>query len=254
MRGWVTAMVLAAGVSVSGAAGAYELGGYARVLQRGDTTSLQSLEVSALRQAIAEREAHIRALEERLRESQEGREDARAEALGVSQALRRADLPEQAKRRLARTIVREAERNGLDPLLVVAVIHSESSFNPYAQSKVGARGLMQVMPDTGRWLLKRRGEKLGRVSNLFDMELNVQLGTAYLAELKRKFGTVEGALVAYNAGPGAARKILKSEKRRAKFIAGYPRKVVREHLRLRAALEADVSRRLAASEVAPNKG
>jgi soluble lytic murein transglycosylase len=138
------------------------------------------------------------------------------------------------QRSLAIAIVREARRNELDPLLVVALIRAESSFNNYAVSGVGAMGLMQLMPDTGEYLLSRRGQKLGRRTNLFDHELNVELGAAYLAELIRRFGTLEHALVAYNAGPTAARKILGKPDARRRFLAGYPRKVVDELKRLRA--------------------
>ncbi|HZA50921.1 MAG TPA: lytic transglycosylase domain-containing protein, partial [Myxococcaceae bacterium] len=124
-----------------------------------------------------------------------------------------------------------------DPLLVVAVIRTESSFDNYAVSPVGAMGLMQVMPNTGSWLMKRRGARLGRRTNLFDSELNIELGTAYLAELLARFGSVEKALIAYNAGPGAAARILADRAARAKFMAGYPRKVLGELRKLKIAAQ-----------------
>lgn len=157
----------------------------------------------------------------------------RADWLGVMEAVRRSRLPERQHRQLAGLIVREADRNGLDPRLIAAVIHAESTFRIHAKSEVGARGLMQVMPSTGRWLLQRRGERLGPSSRLFDPELNVSIGTAYLAELIEQFGTVEHALVAYNAGPTAARRILREPARRERFLSGYPRKVMEEFERLK---------------------
>lgn len=151
----------------------------------------------------------------------------------VLAAVRASRTPEDQVEALTELIVREADRNGLDPRLVAAVIFAESTFNPRATSPVGARGLMQVMPGTGRWLLERRGERLARTADLYEPELNVALGTSYLAELIGRFGSVEHALVAYNAGPSAARRILAEPARRKRFIAGYPRKVMREWARLK---------------------
>ena len=111
---------------------------------------------------------------------------------------------------MAIAIVREAEANGLDPLLVVAVIRAESSFNAYAVSGVGAMGLMQMMPTTGSFLATQRGTTLRHRQTLFDAELNIELGTAYLASLLREFGTVEAALLAYNGGPSYARRVLRN--------------------------------------------
>lgn len=157
---------------------------------------------------------------------------AEAERLGVAAAVEASGLPHGQQRRLALAIVREASRHKVDPLLVVAVIRCESAFNPYAVSPVGAMGLMQVMPATGSWLAERVGLQLGRRSNLFDLELNVALGTRYLAELLRDFKSVHHALVAYNAGPGMARRILARPHARERFLSGYPAKVVREWRRL----------------------
>jgi soluble lytic murein transglycosylase len=104
-------------------------------------------------------------------------------------------------------------------------------------------GLMQVMPDTGKYLADKAGMRLGRSTNLFDAETNIELGTAYLANLIQRFGSIEHALVAYNAGPGLAKKILAKRESRKKFMAGYPTKVVQEFRKLKAQQERELTLR-----------
>ena len=186
-----------------------------------------SPELTELREKLASQQATLARLEE------EQSLYTEAQALGVVEAVQASQLPEAQQRRLALAIVREARHNKMDPLLVVAVIICESTFNAYARSEVGALGLMQVMPDTGIYLADKAGFKLQRHTNLFDAELNVQLGTAYLADLIERFGSPERALVAYNAGPTLAQKILSQEDARTRFLAGYPAKVMREFRRLK---------------------
>jgi len=202
-----------------------------------------SPQVEELKQRLAEREAQLQSAQQRLQEYQDEAFYKEAERLGVVEAVKASKLPVRQQRRLAVAIVREAQRNNLDPMLVVALIRCESSFNNYAVSGVGAMGLMQVMPDTGTYLADKAGFRLGRSTNLFDAETNVELGTAYLADLIERFGGVEKALVAYNAGPGLARRILAQKDARKKFMAGYPAKVVREFRKLKAQQERELTMR-----------
>jgi peptidoglycan lytic transglycosylase len=212
----------------------------------GEVMSAGTGTVEDLLAELRDKEQEIRMLRQRLRELESLDDRAtyqEAHSLGIVQAVRDSGLPEHSQRRVAVAIVRNAHRNGLDPLLVVAVIRTESSFNNYAKSWVGAMGLMQVTPQTGQWVAAKQRSKLGRASNLYDSELNIELGTAYLASLISRFGSLELALAAYNAGPTALKKILADRKARARFLAGYPARVVRQFQKLRQLAAARVATR-----------
>ena len=103
-----------------------------------------------------------------------------------------ARLPESGKR-WAGAIEKAAADAGVDPKLLAAVAWTESGFNPEAVSHAGARGLMQLMPQTAR----------GLGVDPHDPAQNLAGGARYLAEQLDRFGTVDLALAAYNAGPGA---------------------------------------------------
>jgi hypothetical protein len=86
----------------------------------------------------------------------------------------------------------------VDPALVAAVMETESRFRSNARSQVGAQGLMQLMPRTGRWMGAR---------NLYDPEQNVDAGTKYLSYLSRRFdGDLTNTIAAYNAGEGVVQR------------------------------------------------
>lgn len=101
-----------------------------------------------------------------------------------------------------------AQESGLNPYLVAAVIRAESRFRPDAISQQGARGLMQIMPDTGEWAAKQLGLPYN-VDLLYDPDYNVRLGCWYLASLQEEFaGDIVLALAAYNGGRGNVEKWL----------------------------------------------
>ncbi|MDQ3996765.1 MAG: lytic transglycosylase domain-containing protein, partial [Gemmatimonadota bacterium] len=96
----------------------------------------------------------------------------------------------------------EAKARQVDPALVAALIRQESNFEPRAVSRVGAAGLMQIMPEVGRKLATAHGFTTWKDPLLRQPEVNVQLGTAHLATLLRQYRDVGHALAAYNAGSG----------------------------------------------------
>jgi hypothetical protein len=99
-----------------------------------------------------------------------------------------------------------AQRVGLDPFLVAAVVREESSYYPRALSRAGARGLMQLMPATARPMAEHRGLAFAGGELLDDPGANIEIGTAFLAGLLREFKDPRLALAAYNAGPGRMRQ------------------------------------------------
>lgn len=103
---------------------------------------------------------------------------------------------------------------GIDPLLIVAVMAVESSFNPFAESTMGAQGLMQVIP---RFHMDKIGDASGKDA-LFDPELNVRVGALVLHEGLRRYGSMQSALQYYGGAmkdpeAGYARKVMAMKQR-----------------------------------------
>lgn len=149
---------------------------------------------------------------------------APADIPAAAHLARRWDMPERAIRLLAESgrmndldlrfpilhaslVAYEAGRRQLDPSLPLAVIRRESSFDPQAISPAGARGLMQIMPGTGRHLAASFNESLHDPELLHAPERNLRYGIAYLETLLRNFDNHPAlALGAYNAGSYKVRK------------------------------------------------
>jgi soluble lytic murein transglycosylase-like protein len=140
--------------------------------------------------------------------------DATQQAL-VEHLSRRFLIAAGATERMVAAAYRAALEVGLDPLLVLAVISIESRFNPIAESVMGAKGLMQIIP-------KYHLDKLhaaGGEDAVFDPESNIQIGARILQEYVHRTGTLEAGLQFYN---GALRD----------NSAQYAQKVMAERARL----------------------
>lgn len=120
---------------------------------------------------------------------------APVQGLGFEDVLRnvRQTKPAACPAELEPLIAAAAERYDIDPVVIKAVISAESGFHSHAVSRVGAQGLMQLMPGTARALGVDPG----------DPAQNIDGGTRYLRQQLDKFGSLELALAAYNAGPGS---------------------------------------------------
>ena len=93
---------------------------------------------------------------------------------------------------------------GVEPALIYSVMREESGYRPTALSVAGARGLLQLMPDTAARLARQAGLPEPSPESLFDPRVNLDLGSRYLAQLLARFdGRISAAVASYNAGPEA---------------------------------------------------
>lgn len=100
-------------------------------------------------------------------------------------------------------IVTYSKKNNVDPFLVAAIIKNESNFKHDAVSKVGAVGLMQIMPETGRWIAEQMDLENYQDSDLYQTRKNIRMGCWYVGELEHEFQhNLVLLMVAYNAGRG----------------------------------------------------
>lgn len=97
-------------------------------------------------------------------------------------------------------VLAASSQHGVPAGLIHAVIQKESGYDPGATSHKQARGLMQLTPDTARFV------GVGRAHSLYDPRINIHAGTAYLKYLMQTHTTFDSLLAAYNAGPGNVRK------------------------------------------------
>ena len=176
------------------------------------------------------------------------RRAGRSETMAASALAARAGLPNTAIRTLRRTwpeigtvaiagvpsdaaraylplrwrdhLVAAGRETGLDPWLIAAVARQESTFTALARSPAGAVGVLQLLPSTGR--LRARNLGLPGRADLEDPAVNIRLGAHELAWLVRRYGAVEPALAAYNAGDRRARRWSKRWSETDVFVEAIP--------------------------------
>ena len=148
----------------------------------------------------------------------------------VESLSRRFLIASEATAAIVSAAYRAADAAGLDPLLVLAVISIESRFNPLAESTMGAKGLMQIIPRFHRAKLAVHGGDQA----LLDPESNIEVGTRILQEYIDRTGTLEAGLQFYNGALSDP-------------SAKYAQKVLAERLRLEGTVRAALQRASIAS-------
>lgn len=103
------------------------------------------------------------------------------------------DSKDSTRKRVDKAIEFYSEKYGVDSKLVKAIAKQESNFNPNVVSSAGAVGVMQLMPGTAKYI---------GINDRYNIEQNIQGGVKYIKEQLNKYGNVDMALMAYNAGPG----------------------------------------------------
>jgi soluble lytic murein transglycosylase len=173
-----------------------------------NVTALPSIDTRAQqRQAHELLTRHHRALASIV--SRHSKEKMSRELLKMVQSSLPADQKHQAVA-IARTIIEESRRQGLDPFFVMATIQTESGFDSTIKGTHGEVGLMQILPSTAQWITE---EKLHKRMNLLNPRNNIRIGTAYMGLLRKQFTmNPKSYVTAYNMGPKNLRKLLGQNK------------------------------------------
>lgn len=142
---------------------------------------------------------HGSAATERLQQLAPSRADVRARVAAITKATKTSAAAYPLKFRAE--VLRAAQRQSVDPRLILAIMKQESGFNPSAKSPSAARGLLQLVIDTARKYGAQAGYPNFREDDLYRPEVNTALGAAYLAELQNMFPDNAAAVIgSYNGG------------------------------------------------------
>lgn len=107
----------------------------------------------------------------------------------------------------SQSVMKYSKQYNVDPYIVYSIIRVESKFNPYAKSNKGAMGLMQITPQTGRYIAELLDIDNFEESKLYNPDLNIQFGSFYFTKLYNDFNKdMDCALAAYNGGSGNVAK------------------------------------------------
>jgi soluble lytic murein transglycosylase len=110
--------------------------------------------------------------------------------------------------RISRALIHESTKYQFDPVFIMAIIQTESKFNPLTRGRFGEIGLMQVKPDTAAWIAKKYHLTWSGEKTLENPVANIRIGMAYMAYLRNHFDGVSNKYVsAYNMGPRNVKKL-----------------------------------------------
>ena len=121
-------------------------------------------------------------------------------------------------RSISRTVITEAAKYHLDPVFVLAVIKTESKFDPETVGSAGEIGLMQIKPDTAEWIAKKFNIPFKDKNTLLNPESNIKIGLAYMNYLRNQFDKKSVRYVsAYNMGPTNVRRLIAKNVKPAEY-------------------------------------
>ncbi|MBD3234656.1 MAG: transglycosylase SLT domain-containing protein [candidate division Zixibacteria bacterium] len=214
-------MARKAGVTLSTSVTAFLILVY--VVQSGSLVYLL-LERSRLQETLHQKDVQIMEMEREIDELRE-----RLKIFQIIEDFQSGFTP-QERDIIGEVIFTQSKRLGYDPILLLALILTESSFRKGQESYMGAQGLMQVLPSTGYWLSNKYKMPWKGDMSLFDPHYNIRMGSYYLFELILKFKNVKKALIAYNMGPEALSGRIKLKER---IPEGYARAVMKQYQMLK---------------------
>jgi len=197
----------------------------------GAATLVNEWRITSNNRAISQLKSQRIVLERRLSEWR--KKDQMSATLGE---FAKGRLPRQTINLLVDLVYQSSLAYGYDPLLMLAVIHVESVFEPEALGRYrdgnfsGALGLMQIKFETAQEVARDLGISLESRQELLNPEINVALGVAYLTRLIAKFNSLKLGILAYNQGPGI---IVESIAGKRPLSTRYYHKVLRSYYRLR---------------------
>lgn len=134
---------------------------------------------------------------------------------------------EKKARSIAAAIIAESDKNGFDPVFVMAVIQNESGFNPEMRGSFTEIGLMQIKPTTAAWLAKKFKIKYRGEKSLNDPIQNIRLGVAFMASLRDQFESHSQLYIsAYNMGARRVRQIVADDRMPKDYVQAVMKRYV----------------------------
>ena len=148
---------------------------------------------------------------------------------------------------IAAVIMKESERYGFDPIFLMAVIQNESSFNPRMKGSAGEIGLMQIKPETAKWIAATYKLEYKNAQSLYNPAINIRIGAAFMNKLRNQFSANSSLhLSAYNAGAKKVRMMV-NEKNAPKI---YAKAVMKRYFAIYSALGTSVGTQTERAELA----